>query len=542
MLGKETYTVVRPHKANPAIQVSWAYPNSYEVGMAGLGYQLVWWLMEQDEDTRVCKVFTDCQEPGWQNSELMGFTLSWELDYINVLKLLDKAGLSLLAASRADEDPIVFGGGPVLTANPEPFAEFFDVILLGDAEAVIPSFLAGWKQVRHLSREEKLSRLAQIDGIYIPRFYKYQNSRSNSLLSVVPVIAEAPAEIGKQVFSPPPDYVAHSVMLSAEATWANRFLVEVARSCPQECRFCLASYLTRPFRPANVATLMEKIDLGLKHTSNIGLLGPSVTEHPQFGSIAENLLKRPGTDISIASVRADSLTADILAMLVKLGQRSVTIAIESGSERLRAVMKKNLTEQEIRQAVDLIDASGMDGLKFYGIVGLPGETAEDLTETVRLLAALKKAHRRLRFVFGVSSFVPKAQTPFQWAGRDRRCKEKLEYVRKHLARVGIDVRPESHNWSDIQALLSRGDRRLTATLIEVAQGKGNLGAWHKALRHLPPGCPDEHYYVYRNIPYTETLPWSHIVNQEKISMLLRHSQNAESLATVGDRMSMATDG
>src|SRR5262249_47191360 len=158
----------------------------------------------------------------------------------------------------------------------------------------------------------------------------------------------------------------------------------------------------------------------------------------------------------------------IVSMLKQLKQRSVTIAIESGSERLRAIMKKNLSEQQILAAVDLIDDGGLDGVKFYGIAGLPYETQEDLDETIRLLATLKKKHRRLKLVLGISSFVPKAQTPFQWCKRDARSKEKIEYVRKHLAKLGVEIRPESHNWSDIQALLSRGDRRLTPLMLKVA--------------------------------------------------------------------------
>jgi radical SAM superfamily enzyme YgiQ (UPF0313 family) len=175
----------------------------------------------------------------------------------------------------------------------------------------------------------------------------------------------------------------------------------------------------------------------------------------------------------------------------------------------------------------LIDSSGLEGLKFYGIVGLPYETDEDLNETVRLITELKKGHRRLRFVFGVSSFVPKAQTPFQWHGRDKRSGEKLEFIRKRLAKAGVDVRPESHNWSDIQALISRGDRRLAPVLLAVAQSGGKLGAWKKSLKNLPEGCPDLDYYAFRTIPQDEQLPWAHLVEQSKTDYLSKHNTVAE---------------
>jgi radical SAM superfamily enzyme YgiQ (UPF0313 family) len=534
MNTKEVYIHPRPVKTEPLFSVAWCFPNSYEVGMSSLGYQLVWWLLESDRAADVRRVFTNYQEPGWQSAELLGFTLSWELDYVNVLRTLQKAGLSLTTRQRSDACPLVFGGGPVLTANPEPFADFFDLVLLGDAEAVIPQFLEAWKRIRRLSRrQDRLEELAGIEGIYVPSLYSYSlEGPGGPLTGIEPRAAGVPAAVGRQVYSPPPDYVAHSVALTPDTAFGDMFLVEIARSCPQECRFCLASYLSRPFRGASVPAIIEKIDLGLAYTKKIGLLGPSVTEHREFDRIALALLERPQTQISIASIRADTVSPLVLKMLVGLGQRSVTIALESGSERLRAIMKKNLSEDQVRGAVGLIAASGLQALKFYGMVGLPGETQEDLDETVRLLSQLKKAHRRLHLVFGISSFVPKAQTPFQWSGRDRHSKQKLEYLRKHLSRLGIEVRPESHNWSDIQALLSRGDRRLAALLASVAQGDGNLGAWRNALRHRPDGCPGMDFYVYRDIPEDETLPWSHLVDVPKTHMLRRHHQDAIEKAAV----------
>lgn len=528
MFDQEIFTLSRPSKTQPEVTVTWCFPNSYSVGMASLGYQLVWWLLEQDLDCEVYRAFSDLQQSGWQQSELVGFTLSWELDYANVLQQLQKLNIEPLSSKRSQATPLVFAGGPVLSANPETFAEFFDVILLGDAEVTVPALLAAWKQARKLkSRQEQLLLLSEVPGLYVPSLYSYQLESPQGPIAQV----SGPA-VSKQSFSPPPDYVAHSLIVSPKTTWADMFLLEIVRSCPQECRFCLASYLTRPFRAAPVDILLDKIDLGLRHTSKIGLLGPSVTEHPQFEDLASGLLQRRQAQISLASVRVDSLTPLILQMLFTLGQKSVTMAIESGSERLRQIMKKNLTEEQILSACNLIAQSGLKGVKFYGIVGLPGELDEDLVETVRLMRQLKKNHKQLHFVFGVSSFVPKAQTPYQWSGRSRQCKQKLEYLRKHLSQIGIEVRPESHNWSDIQALLSRGDRRLTSTLLQVAANSSNLGAWRQALRHLPDSCPPADFYINRDIALTETLPWSHLISSAKNSMLERHQQASSSLAEI----------
>lgn len=532
MDAKETFLVKRPIKPNPTIDVSWAYPNTYLVGMSGLGYQLIWWLLEQDPDLYVRRVFTDQQEQGWQKSELFGITLSWELDFANVFQLLNKAGIPLLSKDRGNDDPIVFGGGPSLSANPEPFADFFDVVLTGDAEVMLPAFVSKWKEIRHLkSRQDKLLELATIDGVYVPQFYEYVlDDPTGPIQAIKPINDQAPSSVRKQVFMAPDDYLAHTVVLTPESSWGNMFLVEIVRSCPQECRFCLASYLTRPFRGANVATVLRTIDMGLQHTGKIGLLGPSVTEHPQFAQIAEGLIARGNIDISVASIRADTIDPLILKMMVALGQRSVTIALESGSERLRSIMKKNLTEAEFVNAMQMIADSGLSGVKLYGIAGLPGETENDLEETVRLLTQAKKTHKRLRITFGISSFVPKAQTPFQWNGRDRNSGKKIEFLRKQLAKVGIEVRPESHNWSDIQGLLSRGDRRLTQVLLDVGDNASNLGAWKRAFRSPPAGVPDFDYYVFRDIPGTETLPWRHLMDDAKAGMLFKHQASAAELA------------
>lgn len=537
---KETLLVSRPKKTDVAFDIAWAYPNTYLVGMSGLGYQLIWWLLEQQLDLEVRRVFTDWQEYGWEKADLLGFTLSWELDYANIFDLLKRAGIPLLSSERQTEHPIVFGGGPVLSANPEPYAAFFDVVLLGDAEVSIPAFLDKWREVRDLpSRRAKLEQLATVDGVYVPSLYEVTYHEAGPVEKIEPISEFAPSVVRRQVFTAPDDYIAHSVILTPEGTWGDIFLAEIVRSCPQECRFCLASYLTRPFRSANVDTLMSKIELALPYTKKVGLLGPSVTEHPDFSEIAERLMKLSDVEVQVASIRADTIDPLILKMMVKLGQKSVTIALESGSERLREIMKKNLNETQIYEAMELIAGSGLSGVKLYGIAGLPGETQEDIDETVRLLTSLKKKHKQLRITFGISSFVPKAQTPFQWAGRDRKSGEKIEYIRKRLAKIGIEVRPESHNWSDVQALLSRGDRRMSDVLLSIADSAGNLGAWKRAMRKPPPNNPGNDFYVFRNIPYDDVLPWRHLMDDAKAGMLYRHSATAEKLALTLDPVARA---
>lgn len=498
--------------------------------MSGLGYQLVWWLMEQEPDVRTYRVFTDIAENGWESSSLIGFTLSWELDYVNVLSILKRAGVPLLARERGPEHPLIFGGGPVLTANPEPFAEIFDVVLLGDAELTVPSLFASWREFRsESSRAELLRKMSKSPGLYVPSLYNYVLEDKQGPIKQIQATGDSPPVVSRQAFSAPDNYLAHSVVLAPGGSWGDMFLLELARSCPQECRFCLASYLTRPFRGANIDTVLEKIDLAMKYTKRIGIVGPSVTEHPQFNELAERLMKVPELQISIASIRMDTIDPLILKMLVALGQKSVTIALESGSERLRQIMKKNLTESEIWSGMDLIAACGIEQVKFYGMVGLPGEIQQDLDETVRLISEIKKRYRRLRIVFGISSFVPKAQTPYQWSGRDKASGDKLEYLRKRLAKIGVDVRPESHNWSDIQAFLSRADRRITPVLLELAESSAKLGAWKKAFKNMGKDSPVSDFYIYREIPIDECLAWSHLVDEPKKLILNRQKNLSDAL-------------
>ncbi len=512
-------------KRQAAIELAWCFPGTYSIGMTGLGYQLVWWLMERDPLVRVKRCFTDMDEGDLSKCAYFGFTLSWELDFINVVQILDKYKITRASKDRTDEDPIVFGGGPVLTANPEPFAHLFDVILLGDAEETVPSLIEALKNLNeNATRLEKLEALSVIPGIYIPSAFEitYTND-SGPILNIQSGADSLDNQPQKLIFKPSQDYIAQTQILSPKTTWGDSFLMEIIRSCPQECGFCLASFLTKPVRFTSVDTIGDTVDRILPYTKKVGLLGPSISEHPKFFDILETLYARAdkGLQVTIASVRADTITKPIAQKLTQLGQKSITIAIESGSQRLRDLIKKNLTTKEIEDCLAAAESGGLQAIKFYSMVGLPYEEQEDLEETISLLTRLKKTHKKLKLTLGISSFVPKAQTPFQWFGRDKKAGDKIEFMRKAMAKTGIEVRPESNNWSDVQALLSRGDRRLETVLNDINLENQSLGSWKKALRNRTSDCPDLHFYAYRQIPNDEILPWSHITSKSNTEMLLQ---------------------
>jgi len=514
-----------------AIPTIFAFPNEYSVGITSLGYQVVWATLATRSDVQVSRLFTDAQEPLPSQPELLGFSLSWELDYVNVLNLLELLHVPVRAANREDIHPLVFGGGPVLTANPEPFADFFDVILLGDGELLLGEFIDAYQAVRTCDRGTQLRHLAQVPGIYIPSLYEATyDGKDGWIQAIAPIDASIPAQIAKQTYRG--NTLSASTVVTEKAAWENIFMVEVVRSCPEMCRFCLASYLTLPFRVASLEeSLIPAIARGLQVTDRLGLLGASITQHPEFETLLD-YLNRPDYDhvrISFSSVRTNTLTAKLAQTLVKHDSRSVTIAVESGSERVRQIVNKKLTNDEIIQAAINAKAGGLSSLKLYGMAGIPGEEMADLEQTAEMMKAIKKAAPGLRLTFGCSTFVPKAHTPFQWCGVNRQAEKRLQFLQKQLRSQGIDFRPESYNWSVIQALLSRGDRRLSY-LLELTRHYGDsLGSYRRAFKELRGTLPPMEQYVHENWQLDQVLPWSHLQGPLPQATLQKHWAIAQAL-------------
>ena len=509
------------------------------MGITSLGYQIVWATLASRSDLDVRRLFTDQGDPPHRRCDLFGLSLSWELDGPVLLDLLEDQGIPIWSEQRTDTDPVVFGGGPVLTANPEPLAPFFDVILLGDGEELLPTFIEALQDVRDEPRAVRLRHLAKVPGIYVPALYAPSFDAEGSLRSIEPIETDLPATVTKQTWRG--NTLSHSTVITPAAAWPDIHMVEVVRSCPELCRFCLASYLTLPFRtPSLDDGLIPAVERGLKATRRLGLLGASVTQHPQF----DELLRWLNTDrfndvrVSVSSVRAATVTPALASGLANRGSKSLTIAIESGSERMRRVVNKKLSSEEIDAAARHAKQGGLSALKLYGMVGLPSEDDEDVEATADLLLQLKKATPGLRFTLGVSTFVPKAHTPFQWQGVRPEADKRLKRLGKRLKPKGIDLRPESYGWSVIQALLSRSDRRLAAVIVAVRGTQDSLGGWKKAYRaaragELPtaisagvelPLPPAWERVVHDAWPDDTVLPWEHLRTALK-KETLQHHQN-----------------
>lgn len=513
-----------------AIPTIFAFPNEYTVGITSLGYQIVWATLAVRSDLEVGRLFTDVREQLPRHPELLGFSLSWELDYVNILNLLESLEVPIWASQRTDNHPIVFGGGPVFTANPEPFADFFDVILLGDGENLIDNFINAFKEVRTADRQTKLRHLAQVPGVYVPSLYAviYLDA-TEGIKSIQPIDAAIPSVVEKQTYRG--NTLSASTVVTKKAAWENIYMVEVVRSCPEMCRFCLASYLTLPFRTASLeGSLIPAIDRGLAVTNRLGLLGASVTQHPEFEVLLDylNHPKYDGVRLSLSSVRTNTVTVKLAEILTKRDSKSVTIAVESGSDRLRKIVNKKLTNDEIIQAAINAKSGGLKGIKLYGMAGIPGEEMEDLEATVAMMRAVKKAAPGLRLTFGCSTFVPKSHTPFQWFGVNKDAEKRLKFLDKELRKLGLEFRPESYNWSVIQGLLSKGDRRLSKLLELVRHYGDSLGSYRRAFKELRGQLPEMDFYVFQEWDLEQVLPWSHLKGPLPEATLKKHLAEAMS--------------
>ncbi len=511
-----------------AIPTIFAFPNEYTVGITSLGYQIVWATLSVRSDIEVGRLFTDVHEQLPRHPELLGFSFSWELDYVNILNLLESLEVPIWASQRTDSHPIVFGGGPVFTANPEPYADFFDVILLGDGENLIDNFINTFKEVRTADRQTKLRHLAQVPGVYVPSLYEVTYlDATEGIKSIQPIDAAIPSVVEKQTYRG--NTLSASTVVTEKAAWENIYMVEVVRSCPEMCRFCLASYLTLPFRTASLEdSLIPAIDRGLTVTNRLGLLGASVTQHPEFEVLLDHLNhpKYDGVRLSLSSVRTNTVTVKLAEILTKRDSKSITIAVESGSDRLRKIVNKKLTNDEIIQAAINAKAGGLKGIKLYGMAGIPGEEMEDLEATVAMMRAVKKAAPGLRLTFGCSTFVPKSHTPFQWFGVNKDAEKRLKFLDKELRMLGLEFRPESYNWSVIQGLLSKGDRRLSKLLELVRHYGDTLGSYRRAFKELRGQLPEMDFYVFQEWELDRILPWSHIKGPLPEATLKKHLAEA----------------
>jgi len=507
------------------MHIALVYPNTYPVGMSNLGFHAIYQLLNKREDVLCERVFLPEDHPSVAASirslesgrpmsdfDIVAFSLSFENDYPHVLTLLDKAGIPHLSADREDPLPLVMAGGVACFLNPEPLADFFDFFMIGEAEALFPSFFEHFDP--GLSRKERLKALAQkVLGVYVPSFYHVRYSPEGILNSFEPVM-DVPPRI-KRVFAEDLSQVpTYSGIISPHAVFSNTFLVEVARGCPHGCRFCSAGYVYRPYRFQSYELLKGCLAKGESMTDKIGLVGATFSSLTDIYPLCRQMIQR-GTHFSFSSLRADRLTGDMLSVLKSSGVKTATLAPDAGSQRMRDMINKGIEEDDILHGTEVLVETGIPNLRLYFMIGLPEEKKEDvdaivaLTKKVkrRFLDSSRKKARIGNITISVSSFVPKPSTPFQWVSMNKTAeiKQKIQIIRRGLSQVAnVHIHVDSPRWSYIQALLSRGDRRVSRLLRDVHRSLGN---WGKILRSSP---SHGDFFALRERNFDELLPWDFI--------------------------------
>ena len=524
------------------------YPNAYAVGMSNLGFQTIYRHLNALPDVVCERVFLPdpadvvemqrTQSPPFSlesqrpltDFHMIGFSVTYEGDYINMLRLLDLAGIPLRPAERRAHDPLVLMGGVCAFSNPEPVAPFMDFVVVGEGEELVGELITAYRE-RYRDRASFLDLLTAVPGVYVPERYDVRYAADGTVADVA-AAPGAPAVVVKRRLRDVDAFRTIAAVKTPNAEYGHMALLEVGKGCGRGCRFCLEGQVYRPVRHRSVNALRETIEqLARDGEKRIGLVGACVSDYPWIGELLK-VVEDNGMELSISSLRADSLTEELAASLARGGHRTLTIAPEAGTERLRRAIRKAITDEQILAACDLVRAQGIPNLKTYFMIGQPTETDEDVAAIVDLARRMLDRLRVLdprgrpfgRLTLSISSFVPKPWTPFQWApfAGAGALADKLETI-KHGVRPMATVRVlhENPREAALQALLARGDRRVSDFLERAARLGGD---WRRALRDWD---GDLDFHTRRPRGVDERLPWDHFDVGVKKAGLVREWERAQ---------------
>lgn len=531
------------------IQVALAYPNTYHVGMSNLGFLSLYRWLNRYPDIVVERVFLpdsgearlydqssaplmslESQRPVSQFDVLV-FSIAFENDYQNFLTILDLAHIPSQPLKRDPGHPLVLAGGVATFLNPEPIASFLDLVLIGEAEALLDDladFLREFVTGRE-NRQDVLEQFSHRPGFYVPSLYRVTYDEKGFIQEFSPV-SGAPPKVVRARAEASWGEAPQSGIVTPDTEFSGMALLEIGRACGRGCRFCAAGYVYRPLRPIQPSKALAAVEKLLEKTPRLGLISPGIADIPYIDEMLQFIHEWGGT-ASLSSVRADSLSEEMLDTLHKMGQKSLAIAPEAGSERLRRVINKDLSEDDILEATLKMCRAGLKTIRLYFMIGLPTEEKADVEAIVELTKKIRHHLTKNRpprsaipfITLSVASFVPKPHTPFQWEPMERvdTLKRKLSLIRKGIGGIkGARLHFEPPKWSYIQALLSTGDRRVAAILQEAASSGGR---WRDALTRTGVN-PD--FFVHRRREPDEILPWDFIDHGFEKSFLREEYQRA----------------
>ncbi len=495
------------------IPIALVYPNSYYLGMSNLGLHTIYRLLNsynevvcerafwerENRDKRLPPLSLESQRP-LSDFAVLAFSVSYELDYFNIVPMLKASGIPIYAADRDERHPLLIAGGPCIIANPLPLSPFFDCLCIGEAEPILPAMMPVLFKSLGGRRDELLKALAALPGIYVPQYY-----------SGKPVVRQWAKNLD--------DFPVTSIILTPDTELGDLYLIEVERGCNWGCRFCLTGQAFHPMRYRSLDNLIVQAEQGLKYRKRLGLVGAAVSDHPR---IEELLLKlgQMGAELSISSLRMRPLSRIVLRELAKGEARTIALAPEAGSQRLRQMIKKGLSEEDILEAMGKVAEQGIRQVKLYFMIGLPTETEEDIEGIIRLTLKgkdiLDKQPAGCRLVLNIAPFVPKAGTPFQWLPMTEPSilNQRLSLLKNRLMPKGIKINSESPMWSQVQGVLARGDEKIAEVLANMEEV--SLSGWRKALEK----CQlDIDYYVNQRWDTKQRLPWAIIDSGTKLKHL-----------------------
>lgn len=549
--------MVKKDPATIDIRVAMCFPDVYEIGMSHLGIQILYDMFNKRSDTYCERVYSpwldldkvmreknislftlETQSPV-KSMDFLGITLQYEMCYTNILQVLELSQIPIYTKDRTEEDPIVMGGGPC-SYNPEPIADFFDFFYMGEGEVRYNEIFDLYKKVRAEggTREDYLERIAEIEGVYVPKFYDVEYNEDGTIKSFTPNNPHAKEKITKQLcIDMDTDYYPEKPLVPFCKATQDRVVLEIQRGCIRQCRFCQAGSVYKPVRERSLEYLKDKAYKMLKSTGHeeISLSSLSSSDYSELAGIVNFLIdefKGKGVNISLPSLRIDSFALDVMSKVQDVRKSSLTFAPEAGSQRMRNVINKGLTEDVILHGASLAFHGGWNRVKLYFMLGLPGEEVEDMEGIADLsekIAELyyeeipkEERHGKVSIVASTSFFVPKPFTPFQWASMNNKEQflSKARIVNTKMKSL-LNHKSIRYNWHEadvsvLEGLLARGDRKISKVIYDAYKGGALYDSWSDSFdnniweKAIADNNVDMDFYISRERDLDEILPWDFI--------------------------------